>query len=295
LPVRLGINPIGWTNDDMPELGDDTPLEVCLQEARAAGYDGIELGRKFPRNAGELRPLLVRHGLSLVSGWHGAYLQTRSAREEIEAMQADVELLEEMGCSVMVFAEETGSIHAQRAVPRSRRPTLGLDEWPRFGERLTEVAEYLRGRGLRLAYHHHIGTVVETEEEIDRLMEVAGEPVGLLLDTGHLAYAGGNLTRVARRHARRLAHVHCKDVRPGVLAEVRRSDRSFLDMVLAGVFTVPGDGGIDYGALLPVLKAVGYSGWLIVEADQDPAVANPAAYARLGFLNLSRAAAAAGL
>jgi len=295
VPVRLGINPIGWTNDDMPELGADTPLETCLREAREAGYAGVELGRKFPRRADELRPLLLRHGLSLVSGWHGARLRARSAREEIEAMQADVELLEDMGCGVMVFAEESGSVHARRGVPRSRRPTLGLDEWPRFGERLTQVADHLRERGLRLAYHHHIGTVVETEEEIDRLMEVAGETVGLLLDTGHLAYAGGSLLRVARRHARRLAHVHCKDVRPGVLAEARRSDLSFLDAVLAGVFTVPGDGVVDYGALLPVLKAVGYSGWLVVEAEQDPAVASPAAYARLGFLNLNRAAAAAGL
>jgi inosose dehydratase len=292
VPVRLGINPIGWTNDDMPELGDDTPLEVCLQEARAAGYDGIELGRKFPRNARELRPLLARHGLSLVSGWHGAHLRTRPAREEIDAMQADVQLLEDMGCSVMVFAEASDSVHARRDVPLSRRPILGHEEWPRFGERLTEVAEHLRGRGLRLAYHHHVGTVVETEEDIDRLMEVAGKTVGLLLDTGHLAYAGGSLLRVVRRHAHRLAHVHCKDVRPGVLAEVRRSDRSFLDAVLAGVFTVPGDGVVDYGALLPVLKSIGYAGWLVVEAEQDPAVANPATYARLGFLNLSRAAAA---
>ena len=295
MPVRLGINPIGWTNDDMPELGDDTPLEVCLREAREAGYDGIELGRKFPRSATELRPLFVRHGLSLVSGWHGARLRTRSAREEIEAMQPAIALLEELGCSVMVFAEESGSVHAQRAVPRSRRPTLDPHEWPRFGERLTKVAEYVRRRGLRLAYHHHIGTVVETEEEIERLMEVSGEPVGLLLDTGHLTYAGGHLIRVARRHAQRLAHVHCKDVRPGVLAEVRRDDRSFLNAVLAGVFTVPGDGLVDYGALLSVLKSAGYSGWLVVEAEQDPAVANPAAYARLGFLNLSRAVAAAGL
>ena len=295
MPVRLGINPIGWTNDDLPELGDDTPLEVCLREAREAGFAGIELGRKFPRRADELRPLLARHRLSLVSGWYGARLRARSAREEIEAMQAHVELLADMGCRVVVFAEESDSVHARREMPRSRRPTLNRAEWPRFGERLTEVAEHLRGRGLRLAYHHHIGTVVETEEEIDWLMEVAGEPVGLLLDTGHLAYAGGNLLRVVRRHARRLAHVHCKDVRPTVLAQVWRGDRSFLDAVLAGVFTVPGDGVVDYGALLPVLKSVGYAGWLVVEAEQDPAVANPATYARLGFLNLSRAVAAAGL
>jgi inosose dehydratase len=199
-----------------------------------------------------------------------------------------------MGCSVMVFAEESGSVHAQRAVPRSRRPTLAPDEWPRFGECLTKVAEYVRGRGLRLAYHHHIGTVVETEEEIERLMQVCGEPVGLLLDTGHLTYAGGDLIRVARRHAQRLAMCTARTCAPRVLAEVRRDDRSFLDAVLAGVFTVPGDGVVDYGALLRLLKTVGYSGWLVVEAEQDPAVANPAAYARLGYLNLSRATSVAG-
>src|SRR5262245_28275086 len=137
----------------MPELGDDTPLEVCLREAHEAGYAGIELGRKFPRRADELSPLLARHGLSLVSGWYGARLRARSAREEIEAMQAHVELLADMECRVVVFAEESGSVHTRRGVPRSRRPTLGLDEWPRFGERLTEVAEHLRGQGLRLAYH----------------------------------------------------------------------------------------------------------------------------------------------
>jgi inosose dehydratase len=295
VPVRLGINPIGWTNDDMPELGGDTPLEVCLREARNAGYAGIELGHKFPRQSVELRPLLARHGLSLVSGWYGGRLRARSAREEIEAMRAHVDLLADMGCHILIFAEETGSVHARRDVPRSRRPTLGADEWSRLGERLTEVAEHLRACGLRLAYHHHVGTVIETEEEIDRLMAATDETVGLLLDTGHLEYAAGSSSRVARRHASRLAHVHCKDVRPRVLADVRESDASFLDAVLAGVFTVPGDGVVDYGALLAVLKSVHYSGWLVVEAEQDPSVADPATYARLGFHNLSRAAAAAGL
>jgi inosose dehydratase len=295
VPVRLGINPIGWTNDDMPELGADTPLEVCLSEARQAGYAGIELGSKFPRRPDELRPLLARHGLCLASGWYGARLLGRSAPEEIAAMQAHAELLTAMGCGVVIFAEESGSVHARREVPLSRRPALGRDEWLRFGERLTEVAEHLRARGLRLAYHHHMGTVVQTEEEIDRLMEASGEAVGLLLDTGHLAYAGGDVPRVARRHARRLVHIHCKDVRPSVLAEVRRDDRSFLEAVLAGVFTVPGDGAIDYAALLTILKSAEYSGWLVVEAEQDPAVAHPATYARLGFTNLSRAIAAAQL
>jgi len=293
--VRIGVNPIGWTNDDLEELGDDTPLEVCLSEARQAGYDGIELGRKFPRRAAELQPILAGHGLILVSGWYGAQLLTRSVEDEIAAVQDHLDLLSDMGCPVMVFAEESGSVHGRRDVPLSRRPRLLDGEWRRFGEALTEVAEHLRERGLRLAYHHHMGTVVETEAEIDRLTAVTGEAVGLLLDTGHLTYAGGDVRGVARRHAARLVHVHCKDVRPAVLAEARRRDQSFLDAVVAGVFTVPGDGSIDYGALTRLLKEGGYSGWLVVEAEQDPAVAHPLTYARMGFAHLSRAVAAAGL
>ena len=199
-----------------------------------------------------------------------------------------------MGCRVMVFAETSGAVHGRRDVPLSLRPRLANGDWTRFGEALTEVAEHLQGRGLRMAYHHHMGTVVETEAEIDRLMAVTGEAVGLLLDTGHLTYAGGDVLGVARRHGRRLAHVHCKDVRPPVLAEARRRDRSFLDAVVAGVFTVPGDGAVDHPALMQVLKEVGYAGWLVVEAEQDPAVAPPLTYAKLGFTNLSRAVASAG-
>jgi inosose dehydratase len=294
--VRLGVNPIGWTNDDLEELGGDTPLEVCLREAREAGYEGIELGRKFPRRAAELRPILARHGLALVSGWYGAQLLVRSVKEEIAAVEEHLTLLAEMGCQVMVFAEEAGSVQARRDVPLSQRPRLpGNEAWRRFGEALTEVAEHLRGRGVRLAYHHHMGTVVETEAEIDRLMAVTGEAVGLLLDTGHLTYAGGDVAGVARRHGRRIIHVHCKDVRLAVLADARRRDQSFLDAVVAGVFTVPGDGCVDYGALLAALEAAGYAGWLVVEAEQDPAVAHPLTYAKLGATNLRRAVTSAGL
>jgi myo-inosose-2 dehydratase len=293
--VHLGINPIGWTNDDLHTLGDETPLEQCLAEARAAGYMGIELGRKFPRRAAELRAVLARHGLALVSGWYGARLLRRAAKEEIAALEPHLELLSELGCTAMVFAEETGSVHGAPDAPLSRRPRIAPGDWSRFGEALTEVAEHLAGRGMRLAYHHHMGTVVETEAEIDRLMEVTGEAVGLLLDTGHLTYAGGDVLGVARRHARRLAHVHCKDVRPPVLREARARDRSFLDAVVAGVFTVPGDGCVDYGALLAILRDAGYAGWLVVEAEQDPAQAPPLAYARRGFAHLSRLLAHLGL
>jgi inosose dehydratase len=293
--VRIGVNPIGWTNDDLPTLGDDTPLEVCLAEARQAGYAGIELGRKFPRRAAELRVVLQQHGLDLVSGWYGSQLLRRSAKEEIAAMQAHASLLGSMGCTAMVFAEETGSVHGRPGVPLSARPRLAETDWPRFGEALTEVAEHLAERGMRLAYHHHMGTVVETEAEVDRLMRATGPAVGLLLDTGHLTYAGGDVLGVARRHAGRIVHVHCKDVRPPVLAEARRRDRSFLDAVVDGVFTVPGDGCVDYRALLGILRESGYSGWLVVEAEQDPVKAHPLTYARMGFAHLQGLVAELGM
>jgi inosose dehydratase len=280
--VRIGVNPIGWTNDDLHELGGDIPLETCLAEARQAGYEGIELGRKFPRQAAELRPILARHGLALVSGWYSGGLLARGPREEIAAAAGHLDLLQAMGCSVLVFAEGTGSVQGDRAVPLSRRPRLPEDGWRRFGEALTALAEHCRGRGLRLAYHHHMGTVVETAEEVDRLLAATGPAVGLLLDTGHLTYAGADPAAVARRHGARVAHVHCKDVRAPVLAEARRRGLSFLDAVVAGVFTVPGDGAVDFGGVLAALKAAGYAGWLVVEAEQDPAVAHPLTYARAG-------------
>ena len=293
--VRLGINPLTWTNDDMPSLGGDTPLEVCLAEAREAGYDGIELGGKFPRRAAELRPILERHGLALVSGWYGAELLSRPVADEIDAVADHLALLAEMGCEVMVVCEVSGCVHGRREVPLSRRPRLDDDRWPAFGDALTELAEHMGGRGVRMAYHHHMGTVVETDAEIDRLMACTGPAVGFLLDTGHLTYAGGDPIAVARRHAGRLVHVHCKDVRREVLADARARDASFLDAVLAGVFTVPGDGCVDFAALAGVLADGGYSGWLVVEAEQDPAIAHPLTYARMGFDGLSAAIAAAGL
>ncbi|HVM81284.1 MAG TPA: myo-inosose-2 dehydratase [Stellaceae bacterium] len=295
MPLRLGINPITWSNDDMPELGGATPLETCLAEARAAGFEGIELGNKFPRESALLRPILERHGLALVSGWYSARLRERSVEEEARHLEPHLTLLREMGCEVVILAETSGSVAGARDLPVARRPRLRDSEWASFAAGLTELAERVERRGLRIAYHHHMGTVIETEAEVDRLMAAAGRSVGLLLDTGHLAYAGADPVAVARRHIDRIVHVHCKDVRPEVLAAMRAGERSFLDAVVEGVFTVPGDGGVDFPAVLRVLKAGGYGGWLVVEAEQDPAKAHPLTYARMGHDYLSRAARAAGL
>ena len=292
--IELGINPITWTNDDMPELGGDIPLEVCLSEARAAGFAGIEMGGKFPRDAAVLRRLLERHRLKLVSGWYSAQLARRSVDEEARAVEAHRALLHAMGCRVMVFAEGHGSTDGDPAAPLSTRPTLSDQQWRTFCERLTALAQRLRAGGVQLAFHHHMGTVVQSEEEVDRLMRDTSEDVGLLLDTGHLVFAGGDPVAVARRHAGRIVHVHCKDVRRDVLEQVRLRDASFLRAVLDGVFTVPGDGSIDFAAVLRELAAGDYRGWLVVEAEQDPARAHPLTYARLGHANLRAAAIAAG-
>ena len=292
--VRLGINPLTWSNDDMPELGAATPLATCLAEAKLAGYSGVELGNKFPRRAEVLRPILARHKLRLISGWYSSRLLERSVAEEIMAVTGHRELLVALGCNVMVYAEVSGCVHGDKSAPLSRRPVLSGKQWPEFGESLNAMARHLAQYGIRLAYHHHMGTVVETVADIDRLMAVTGPEVGLLLDTGHLTYAGGDPVAVARRHAARIVHVHCKDVRLPVLAAAKARDSSFLDAVLEGVFTVPGDGIVNYPLLLPVLKAADYQGWLVVEAEQDPAKAHPLTYARLGHDNITAFADNAG-
>lgn len=295
MSVRIGINPLTWTNDDLPELGADTPLETCLSEGREAGFAGFELGQKFPRAPEVLGPILNAHGLSLVSGWYSSQLLERSAAEEIEALQSHLHLLKALGARVMVFAEVSGCIHGLRDVPLSQRPVMTDSQWQLFSERLSEVADYLQEQGVRMAYHHHMGTVVESEAEVNRMMESTAPSVGLLLDGGHLTYAGGDPVRVARKWAARIVHVHCKDVRLDVLAQRKVIDSSFLESVLAGVFTVPGDGGVNYAGVLSVLADARYQGWLVVEAEQDPAKAHPLTYASLGYRNLSALARQAGL
>jgi inosose dehydratase len=231
MSVRLGISPIGWSNDDLPELGGDIPVDICLAEAREAGFEGIELGHKFPRDPALLRPLLAYHGLRLISGWYSGRLLEQSVAEELEAVERHRALGAAMDCTVLVYSETTGGIAGDRTGPLLSRPRLPGGEWKDFGARLTELADHLAERGIRLTYHHHMGTIVETAAEIDRLMAATGGSVGLLLDTGHLAFAGADPADIAWRHGPRINHVHCKDVRPGVLARVRATDESFLDAV----------------------------------------------------------------
>ncbi|MDE9539574.1 myo-inosose-2 dehydratase [Xenorhabdus bovienii] len=295
MAVQLGINPLTWTNDDLPSLGAETSLETCLAEGRQAGFAGFELGNKFPRQSQILGPILASHDLKLVSGWYSGNLLMRSVEEEIAAAQPHLALLRELGASVMVFAEVTDCIHGDQEKSVHLRPWFPVERWQEYGEKLTEFARYTQSQGVQIAYHHHMGTVIESAEDVDDLMEHTGEEVGLLLDTGHLTFAGDDPLAVAKRWCTRINHVHCKDIRPEVLKDVKNRKTSFLDAVLSGVFTVPGDGCVDYPAIFNVLKASHYDGWLVVEAEQDPTIAHPLTYATLGYNNLHRFAKDAGL
>jgi len=294
MSVRIGINPLTWTNDDMPALGAETPLEVCLSEGKEAGYAGFELGQKFPRTPEILGPILDNHGLSLVSGWYSSNLLERSVDDEIEAMQPHLHLLKTLGATAMVFCETSRCVHGEMETPVRNRPQMSPAEWPVFLERLNEVAEYLETQGVSMAYHHHMGTVIETEADVDRMMQ--GAPaVGLLLDSGHLTFAGGDPVAVAKRYADRIKHVHCKDIRKSVMVDAKNRNLSFLQAVLNGTFTVPGDGCVDYPSIFAVLKESNYEGWLVVEAEQDPSIAHPLTYAKLGYANLTKLCSDAGI
>jgi inosose dehydratase len=295
MTVRIGTNPIAWSNDDLPSLGGDTPLDVCLSEAKQAGYSGIEMGGKFPKTSAELRPILQRHGLQLVSGWFSGLAFEREPAAEWEALLPHLTLLRDMGCRHVVYADVSGRAEDALWQPVSRRPRLADDDWPAYGRKLTALAEKMAGFGVGMAFHHHMVTIVESEADIDRLMAATGEAVGLLFDSGHTTFAGGNPVALLRRHAKRVVHVHCKDVRPDVLAAARAEDKSFLQAILDGVFTVPGDGSVEFPALLEILAEARYSGWLIVEAEQDPVKAPSLQYARMGYDNLTDMARHAGL
>ena len=289
--VSIGINPITWSNDDLPQVGGDISLETCLSDTAAAGYDGIELGGKFPRDANELGPLLERHGLSLVSGWYSGHLLEQSVKDEAATMKGHLNLLKQMGCNVLIFAEVTSCVHSDIDARVSRRPRLSHDQARQFAERLSELAKMTADDGVMLNYHHHMGTIVQTRDDIDALMQATSDEVYLLLDTGHALFAGADPVALARDYAARTGHLHCKDVRENVMQQCLNRDSSFLQAVLNGVFTVPGDGCIDYSAVFAELSNANYEGWAVVEAEQDPSVATPSTYASLGCKNLRELAA----
>jgi myo-inosose-2 dehydratase len=298
MPIRIGANPIGWSNDDLQEIGGETPLETCLAEAREAGFEGMELGHKFPREPQALKTALAPFGMACISGWYSAELLRRDADEEMRHLRPHLDLLKAMGSTVLVFAETSNAIHGDRSKPLSQRPVMKAGDWAEFGRRITQVAERTLAEGVRLVYHHHIGTIVESAADIDAFMAATGEAAHLLLDTGHATWGGADPAALARRYRARISHVHAKDVRRAVMEQARREDWSFLDAVLGqgsdlGVYTVPGDGMVDYPAVFRELP--GYSGWVVVEAEQDPQKAHPLTYAKKGVAHLKQSLKEAGL
>jgi inosose dehydratase len=286
LDVRIGINPISWSNDDLPSLGGETPLEVALAEGRKIGYQGFELGNKFPRESSALRAVLAAHGQALVSGWYSGRLARRSVEEEIAAVGPHLKLLADNGANVMVYGEVADSIQGAPQ-PLYKRPRFfTAAQWDAYADRLTRFARHTLAHGVRVAYHHHMGAYVETPADVDALMARVGDEVGLLFDSGHMTSAGGDAAAMLKKHVKRVCHVHCKDVRPDVVRLARNRNWSFLESVINGAFTVPGDGAIDFASLLTILHENGYAGWLVVEAEQDPVVAPSYAYADKGYRHL---------
>ena len=253
----------------------------------------MELGHKFPREPAALRAALAPFNLACVSGWWSGSLLSRDADAELAAMRPHLDLLRAMGSDVLVFAETTGAIHVDIDAPLSRRPTLDPARWPEFGARLTALAERTGREGVRLVYHHHMGTVVQSPDDIDALMSSTGPAVFLLLDTGHATWGGADPAALAARYRDRIAHVHAKDVRKNIQVRAEAEDWSFLRAVIEGVYTVPGDGDVDYRSVFAALPD--YAGWVVIEAEQDPERANPLLYARKGYASLCAILAEAGL
>ena len=295
MSIKLGIAPIAWSNDDMPELGGDTTLEQCLSEASKAGFTGIESGGKFPKNSKELIPKLEKENLQLCSGWYGATLLKNTPKEEFKLMREQMDLFKDCKSPCMVFAEVTNSVQSDPKTPLSKKPKLSEEEWKLLISRINEISKMMIDKNMPLAYHHHMGTVIETEAETRRLIESTNDSVKLLIDTGHMLFSGGNSIKITEDFIERIIHVHCKDIRKNILDKSLKNDSTFRQAFLDGAFTVPGDGCIDYKPFLTLLKSKDYSGWLVVEAEQDPAKANPFEYAKIGYNYLSKTAKECGL
>lgn len=279
--IKLGIAPIAWTNDDMPDLGGENTFEQCVSEMALAGFRGCEVGNKYPQKTSELKRALKLRKLSIANCWFSSFLLTKPYAEVEKDFLKKCKFLKTMGAKVIGISEQSYSIQGQMDTPvfKAKR-VLTDEEWTRFAEGLKRLGKAAEAIGMKMTFHHHMGTVVQTAAEIDKMMSLtAGYPVYLLFDSGHLAYCGEDYIAVLKKYADRIKHVHLKDIRPDVVKRVKEEDLSFLQGVRLGAFTVPGDGVVDFPAIFEILDAAGYEGWMIVEAEQDPAIANPLEYA----------------
>ena len=278
--VRVGISPIGWTNDDMPELGEENTFEQCVSEMALAGFSGTEIGNKYPKDAATLKRALDMRGLRICNRWFSTYFLTRPFAETADLFERELDFLSELEAEVIGVSEQSHSIQRAGQDIFGKKYTMDDREWTLLCDGLNGLGRIAASRGIRLSFHHHMGTVVQTEQEIDRMMQNTDpELVFLLLDTGHLHFAGADPERMLERYVSRVGHIHVKDIRRDVLEQAKARKYSFLDAVRSGIFTVPGDGCVDFAPLFGILKKAGYRGWMVVEAEQNPSVANPFAYA----------------
>ena len=278
--VKLGIAPIAWTNDDMPDLGAENTFEQCVSEMALAGFTGCEVGNKYPRDTAVLKKALELRGMQICNAWFSSFLTTKPYEEVEKDFIEHITFLKEMGAKVVGMSEQGHSIQGTDKPIFEAKYVMNDEEWDTLCTGINKLGKVAKDMGIKLCFHHHMGTVVQTEEEIDRLMaNTDPELFGLLFDCGHLAYCGEDYMSVLNKYADRIRHVHLKDIRPEKVEQVKREHLGFLQGVRLGTFTVPGDGVIDFKPIFDVLEKTGYEGYVLVEAEQDPAIANPLEYA----------------
>lgn len=292
LKAKLGIAPIAWWNDDLEELSDDVSLDECLRQAAEAGLTGMETGRRFPMNMNALGPVLDKHGMSVCGGWFSGLLLDGDLEVEKDRIAEQLAFFKAAGAPCIVYGETARSVQGERHTPLAQKPKLSEAEMAAYGRKISDFADWCAKEGMALSYHHHMAAAVETEEELDLFMKHSSVP--LLFDAGHMAFAGGDNFRVIDNHHARISHVHAKDIRGEVVAQLDRAKESFLDAVIKGAFTVPGDGSLDFEALTKALATKGYEGWFVIEAEQDPVANPPLEMAKKGRAELSRVMEAAG-
>ncbi|MDI3336839.1 myo-inosose-2 dehydratase [Defluviimonas aestuarii] len=295
MSVKIGISPIAWQNDDLPDLTAAYTMEQALKEAREIGYTGVERGQRMPHDTEGLRAYLDAYDIALCGGWCSGNTLVNDAATEMAAIRQQVDQFIALDSPCIVYAECSNTVQGKQNVPVNKRPKLSRDEVMAYAGKLSEVAKWVTDRGMPFAYHHHMGSIIEAEEDVNWLMEGSSSEVKLCFDTGHLLFGGGDVMATLNRWGDRVHHVHYKDIRPDVVTDVRANDRSFLDAVIAGAFTVPGDGCIDFQAVTDALKAMDYKGWIVVEAEQDPAKAPPYDYSKRGYEHILKVCSKAGL
>jgi inosose dehydratase len=292
MKAKLGIAPIAWWNDDLAELSDDVSLEECLRQASVAGFTGMETGRRFPMDMNELGPILKKYGISVCGGWFSGLLLDGSIDVEKERVAQQLSFFKAANAPCIVYGETARSVQGVKSAPLSTKPKLTEPEIAIYGRKVSDFADWCAKEGMPISYHHHMAAAIETEDELDLLMKHSTVP--LLFDAGHMAFAGGDVLRVIDKHHKRITHVHTKDIRASIVDGLDRTRESFLDAVVKGAFTVPGDGSLDFEAIVKVCAKHGYEGWFVVEAEQDPKKSPPLDMAIKGHKELMRVMTAAG-